>query len=449
MKDEFEEGRLNTFNQYVSKSAAHEDRLTRALLVTIRLSPVAFDAFYRLLTKDLADLIPPIGGALNLLGIEFDTQVGKLPDDAAKYFSVLITNDDHKPDSNVSRLGRMDRAGKNARYDGVITVGKEAIFFIEVKPANRNIGDWQLSPAKGDVPDEAYLHERVTTIPMKDIIREFKGIIKRDNTGHSEKLVIEDFMVFVDTHYDELNPFDNFDWCNTVHLTERRTKSILEEIAVDSESVKWDKNWGWTIDFNKCGIWEIVKVGLIVKGVSESTGDWSGLELAFNFGSTTSQAKSFYLNENVTWERLESIVSTNNATLTGDLHLAKASTNKFWLYAKPTMVQSYFQYWKGHTKSNNRIRQIRRPSYATYLNEVLAQGFMSGGTKLVEKTDQSPYNSLNVCPAIDIKITYSKEEVVAFDLEGELAMALNTKIREVLAFVSPDPKIIDSIFNSV
>src|SRR3989344_6795970 len=115
---------INYFEPYESKSAHHEDQLTRAFMVILRYVPSALLIFYdsvvnviskKALEKDTSIDLPSIS-QIDLSNLNFETQTQNINDTfkTNKIISVLITDETFNPQKPVSKSDRI------ARYDGII-----------------------------------------------------------------------------------------------------------------------------------------------------------------------------------------------------------------------------------------------------------------------------------------------------------------------------------------
>jgi hypothetical protein len=136
--------RLNYFNPYQSKGAWHEDQLTRAFLVVVKMVPLALSVFLDLVRDTQEKLksemrIPSMTDLLtNDLAVY--TQKTELPQNTGRLVSVLMTDEHWTPENAVQRSDR------GARYDGVLCFDPVWIVVIENKPYSGNIWADQVNP---------------------------------------------------------------------------------------------------------------------------------------------------------------------------------------------------------------------------------------------------------------------------------------------------------------
>ena len=278
--------RLNYFNPYNSKSGDHEDQLTRAYLALLRISFQAFSSFISYLNREnkneekfeLEDILED--------DWSFETQRSD-PDINSNYLaSVLIT--DKQIDGKVT----VEPSPRSARYDGLISIGEKITFIIENKPKSGNVWFNQLKPSRKNLGEDVNVLSEPIVLEWKTIINHLNYLLSEPTITRSEKIIIDDFLNFIDSGFPFLNPFDNFKLCKSnQELLQRRIQNILKEISIDPDNVKDNKRWG---HFIQTPFEAIKAIGLILKYNKENK-VWS-IVLSLNFGDTQTQAKAFFKN---------------------------------------------------------------------------------------------------------------------------------------------------------
>ena len=203
--------RLNYFNPYDSKASSHEDQLTRAYLVLLKHSSHALFTFidYARCNQKTSGDEKPIS-IIDLLDQDwdFETQKGNPVIDTNFLLSVLITDSQiETADSNVKSSER------NARYDGVITFGTSLTIIIENKPRSSNVWFGQLNPSRQNLADDTVVCRHPIVLEWKEIITQLNHLLHLPTISGNEKIMIEDFLSFVDDSFPFLNPFDGLHQC--------------------------------------------------------------------------------------------------------------------------------------------------------------------------------------------------------------------------------------------
>jgi hypothetical protein len=280
--------RLNYFHPFQSKSPWHEDQLTRAFLVVVRLVPLALFVFLDLVrdkqeAQGAANKLPSM---TELLTSDFKlyTQTSSVPQSAGRLVSVLMTDENWTPENAVQNSDR------GARYDGVLCFDPTWIIVIENKPYSKNIWAEQVNPCLPE-PNEIEIgeDEKAVVLLWADVVKRLTALLDVNAVGGAERHLIEDFLEFVDDHFDYLNPYDTFGHCKSSRmLMERRCKRILESIA--PERVQWQQEWStWYIELTPS--YPVKMCGLYPEGAAD---DVHSIELAMYPGDTMNQARAFF-----------------------------------------------------------------------------------------------------------------------------------------------------------
>lgn len=420
--------RLNYFNPYDGKSDKHEDRFTRGLLALTRLSPLVATYFYSLLKAEAKDSELPATHHFNAGAMETATQRTSLPE-ASRYYSVILSDDVYEANDLIIPVGR------EARYDGVIKYG-EAVFFIEVKPFKGKVWEKQLCPNSKHIPEEAYLSSKPIAISTRVVLTLLDELLENPATSATERKLIGDFRWFVNNHFPDLNPFKTYSASLTYQLAQRRTESLLQEIANNDELVRYHQGWGHYIDIIDQP--EIRKIGLLLERDATSE-TWTGLRIAADFGSTQGQAKAFYANPNVTLDQVQAI---ERVTVTGNLHLAKVTSNVIHFATYEDRFEAYFAYWKTH---GPHLRQIKRAQteqaegFQPFYDGLKSQQLIVAQDAIFEsKVMEAGYQSLNVCPSIYITRFISRDDVIALEAKGELETTIVGMMQGILRLLGRD-----------
>ncbi|MFV0199184.1 hypothetical protein OBK01_13425 [Empedobacter falsenii] len=413
---------LNYFLPYNKGTDHHEDHLTRAFLVLLKHSNIALQQFYSYVFHNLGDPstdnLKPLH-QFPLTEVNFETQVGSLPE-ADTYVSILITNDTFEITKEIVPIER------TPIYDGVIDFNGKLVFFIETKPNKNNVWENQLCPAIKDIPEESELLKNVAVLEWKEIINILHGINESNITSYHDKLLINDFFELINLNFDYLNPFNDFSKCRSSYLANKRIEQILKEISVTTEKVKHHSGWGYYIELD---FPEIKKIALLLH--TDNNGNWTGLTIGGDFGSTVSQARAFYTN--IQSHKIITELANFNAYC--NLHLAFKNQNLVFIGSPEYCLPKYFDYWKSDVW-NNFGGVLKDKLNGSYLNEYVTEGIL---TYNQEKQDEvtnvimnKGYTRINICPAIYIEHYISKEEAIKLDKDGKLVSYITTKMKEVL-----------------
>lgn len=414
---------LNFFLPFNKGTDKHEDHLTRAFLVLLKHSSIVLQQFYSYTFEriDIASFCPL--HKLPITNISFETQVGSLPI-ANTYTSVLITDDKTKVTQKIEPIER------TPVYDGVINFDGDVVLFIENKLRKDKVWENQLCPAVKDIPEDAELINRVAILEWKDIINILHRINESTSTPYNDKILINDFFELINLKFDYLNPYNDFSKCHTTYLAEKRIEQLLKEIVVASEKVKYHQGWGYYVELD---FPEIKKIALLTK--KDTDGNWNGISVAADFGSTVSQARKFYNNIS-SFDSLQNIAGFD---IRCNMHLSFRNSGLVGIESPKDVSEKYYSYWK---KDVNKTfgGVLKENLISDYLNVYEKNGIIKYDQ---EKQDEikavildKNYTRINICPALYFEHFISKEDAMRLDKKGELAIYINNKMKDVLGLLS-------------
>lgn len=273
--------------------------------------------------------------------IDFKTQCSSITFKTSKLLSVVIS------DQELNYEGtKIQRHPRTARYDGIIEIGENLTLIIENKPKVENIWKDQLKPSDLNFSEEEIeILQKPASLEWREIIRQLTEIMSNpESISREEKMLIEDFLSYIDDQFIVLNPYDNFYLCkNSPTLINRRIKNILKNIAGDKFEVRKQRGWGYEIEL---GFPEIRMAGLLLDKKEE---DWQ-LTLALYFGLGVGQGRSFYKHE-------IDLSEVEEAGFNIHTHFKFSFISEGIIEAFPeTDVERYVEYW---SKNLADIRQLK------------------------------------------------------------------------------------------
>ena len=419
--------RLNYFNPYQSRPDDHEDQLTRAFLVLMRYSFAVLSGFYDqcLFTYGInLDAPEPIlPGFTDLLDGEhqFETQRSNPTIQTNYLLSVLIT--DNAPTTHSTTVNVSER---NARYDGILTFANELTIIIENKPRSAQVWFDQLNPSRQNLSDETHILQVPVLLSWHGIIQWLTKLLTVPSIAGAERLLIDDFLGYVDARYPHLNPYHRLDLCKgNEELIKRRIKTLLESIAIDPNLVKYHRGWGYYIETPYSAI---KKVGLIYW---ETNGRW-WLELSLYAGDTVNQARTLYK------QTLQTDKLALGWTIRTNYHVSFQASNLVWFPSSD--AQAYIAHWQTHP---DQIRQLKRNEVDTYLANLVRQGIIQNDSTtqhlLSHKFTHTNMTTLNSCPGIGLFYTLEGTQAEMLDRTDQLGKHIQQRIVEGLAYLGlPD-----------
>ena len=422
---------LNYFHPYISKSPHHEDQLTRAYLVLLRYSFHCAVSFYDYCLKEtdsirnennISETLPYLNELLQCDWI-FETQKRNPHIISNLLISVLITDDYIEKLQTTSVIP----SERNACYDGIISIGNEMTFIIEVKPRSQNVWFNQLSPSRENLSDDTTVFPKPIILQWKEIIKNLNSLNNFPTISSQEKMMINDFLEFVDDLFPALNPYDSFELCkNNEGLLERRIENVLKSITKDESKVSYHRGWGNIIrvheDFD-----EIYQIGLISQ-YNHDDYSWY-LDLCFSFADIVNQARAFY-KRTIQWENLQA----SGWLIKPNFHVAFRSQGLVWFQSNE--IQKYIDYWKNNF---NEIRQYQRSEVEpalTRLNDNLIINYEESRKVLMDgKFFNKNMSKLNFCPGFSIIFQINSASAIKMDNEKKFGEFIKERIIEAFSLI--------------
>lgn len=415
--------RLNYFHQYQSIDGSHENQLTRAYLVLLKYSSNVFLSFFEYCRqkheitgneKELT-ILENLGS-----GWEVDTQKENPVIFTNYLLSVLIT-DSHI----VMKDSEIAPSSRRARYDGIVTLGDSLTIVIENKPSSGNVWYEQLNPARENLAEHTLVYSKPSILEWKEIIKHLNQILIHEAVSGAEKLLIEDFLEFVDANFPYLNPYEKLQQCKgNITLIEKRVAKLMKDIVVDDNIVKYHRAWGNVIQTpQSCK--QINEIGLIVHPDGK---DWS-LELCLYFGDTQIQAINFYKSR----PHIERLTDSD-WSIAANFHFSFMQSNL--VYIKSEDYSRYINFW---VKNHDKICQQRRNDIPNYIEWLSREGVIIVTEDIKEKMNEKFYKTLmqtlNVCPAFGVVCKLTSSDAENLDKSGHLEQFISKKIKQALSII--------------
>ena len=422
---------LNLFLPFADKDASHEDVLTRNFLFMIKAVPTArmmFASLIQVKTKacgEQASTLLPASFEIKEVYTQVDSGNGlfsRVGDSVL--LSSLISDDAFENDC------RVEFSDRHARYDGVLVCTPNLWIIIENKPSVGNVWEGQLNLNLEGNGKKEKLIRRPCCLSWRDIVSGFNRLLVQNGLNETEKMLLDDFLMYIDEEYPALNPFDRLDMCKgVVPLMDKRCRRIMEELW--HQKTQHHKGWKWYVPSSNSMIKEIALA-------SESEDNEWCVRLYMHFGVTQSAARKLYANINE--NRLGSLLSDPHMSACGAFHYAVRSDNVFFPNGmSSTDVLEYVKYWK-QRNAGGQIHQINQNHFLSYHRQLISDKIVSATsiTGFQSKILAKGYQRLNVCPELQICYTWSKEEAITLDKNDRLVDAVAEKVRAIMSIFSAD-----------
>ena len=428
---------LNLFLPFENKKDSHEDVLTRNFLFMLKAVPAA--------RKMFADIIhAKVRGVADFdkLPEKFEikeayTQVDSGNNMFARVGDSVILSALISDDVLDSKC-RVEYSDRHARYDGVLVCDPNLWIIIENKPSVRNVWEGQLNlNLQGNGRNENLIR-MPCCLSWRDVVSGFNRLIVQGNLNELEKMLVDDFLMYINEKYIWLNPFDRLDLCkDDPSLVDKRCCSVLKEIGVGE--IKYHRGWGYYLSCRN------LMIKMIALRCDNDCDSWV-TRLKMHFGVTQSASQRLYANIDV--ERLERLLSEDRQmTATGVFHYAVQSDNVFFPESSSQAnALEYVRYWKGQAEQG-RVHQIKRASFEAYHQKLIDDGIVSAISTVGFQREimGKQYQKLNVCPELQICCTWSRDDAISLDKNDRFVEVVSEKIQSIMSIFNADRDIgIDS-----
>lgn len=424
---------LNYFHPYSSKDAKHEDNLTRAYLVVLKHSNTALMIFYDLAIKNCIELRTkkklnfqlPFYSELSFSKVEFYTQKTEVADIVGStVLSVLLTDDHIKVNDKIKSSSR------GARYDGIVNIG-DVTLLIENKPRSYNVWEEQLSPNLKNLAKTVDLIPLPAVVTWSDIIKSLNLLLSSNNVDPSERIIISDFLDYVDANFGFLNPFDNLKLCKgNKELIVRRIKNILVELVKDENDTGYHQ--GWQTYYIKTGFEEVKLIGI---EYFDDNKESPYLRISFYFGDTMNQAKHFY-KKLISYLKIEEL-KNKGWNSEPHFHLSHMNLNLIWFKTDIKKEKYYYRYWLNNLKEIYQIAKDDLLNYLKLLDEksliILNKVKMNDVQQKILDTNRS---KINICPGFHLYYQFELNKAEILDSKGEMVLFMKKKILEALSILN-------------
>jgi hypothetical protein len=265
---------LNFFQPFEQLPAGHENQLTRALLVILRMSPMAHAVWLRQAAPDLQLQALPVAS--------YETQRGAIhvasdAEEPAALISVFLTP------KRPLEAGIVTESDRLQVLDAIIDYGGEQVVVVENKVAEAE--DWQareINFTGGRFKVDDGQEARVVLWP--DLLAELTSLIDRGLVAGAEAGLINDFLTYTEDYFPGLGPYRTLALCKGNRYRQyRRLRAVLAEAT--------DANAG--LDYRGYPFIDLeVEVAAYV--YLQVTDDAEAVELRFYPADTLSQARALY-----------------------------------------------------------------------------------------------------------------------------------------------------------
>ncbi|WP_163726852.1 hypothetical protein [Mycobacterium gallinarum] len=423
------EHHLSIFRPY-ERDAKHEDQLTRAALIVLKLVPLAHAAFL-----DLAKCYPLSALPRPRFAMQTEKLVPLDPDaedpELAELVSVFLGPHENLVETQEPNLA----SERRARYDGVIEYGSRLLVVIESK-LYANASDQQSLDinTKGIAPKK----KRRVPVRWQELLDRWWNLVELGVLGPAEKEVMNDFFNNAEENFGDLLPYTDLERCGDNRGRRlRRLRTILEKATGFSAEVR-DVLGHAGVKFPASQVVAFDRVSLYIEGDNLIVSVWPA-ELA-------PQYKRVYSDP----ERAEALIAlTENPAwqVNANLYLAywRASGPQRWYPARhvpgPAYVRQWVKDFHDHRAGRRPREDVNDPEFRHWLVEH-KYAIQAEMESLDEWANKLPMDHFDIRPSIQVTRSWQLADAVARDSTGQLTAEVHDAINEVLAALD-EPRLED------
>jgi hypothetical protein len=334
------DSRLNCFSPYEKSAAWHENQLTRALLVVLRYSPICHQAWLH--------LIAPDRNLYDLPFAEFATQRQR----------VLLNDEDIPEGDAVPGISvwlapaaaeiteSVENSDRQQILDGIVTYGSSLVVIIENKITTSAVTE---QPHHINLHGSPVVFEKTPrTVSWQQLLGVLSDLLERELVSGSERLLVSDFLEFVEQHFPEIGPYSTLRRCGDNRFRIERRLDNIQGKALKTES---GKRQGWR------DIAGTKKIFMAYLGLAK---DGSEVCLQMYPADTLGQSREFYSDRSSVADLLA--LQKDNWNVEPNFHWGFMATGYAWLNT-PLSVEQYCAYW---VREMPRTKELSRSEWEPY-----------------------------------------------------------------------------------
>ena len=414
------EQHLSIFRPY-ARDAKHEDQLTRAALIVLKLVPLAHEAFLGLCGCERLSALP---------SPRFDMQTEKLvplgteaedPEEVAELVSVFLG-----PHENLETQEPNLASERRARYDGVVQYGSRLLVVIESK-LYANASDQQSLDinTKGLAPKK----KRRVPVRWQELLDRWWNLMELRVLGPAEAEVLNDFFDNAEENFGDLLPYTDLERCGDNRGRRlRRLRTILEKATGFSAEVR-DVLGHAGVKFPGNQVVAFDRVSLYIKGGDVVLSAWPA-ELA-------PQYKRVYSHP----ERAEALIALTDDPawqVDANFYLAywQASGPQRWYPARhlpgPVYVRQWVKDFHDHRAGRRPREDVNDPKFRHWLVESKYASPDEMGS-LDEWANKLPMDHFDIRPSIQVTRSWQFTDAAGRDSTGQFTTEVHDAINQILA----------------
>lgn len=401
---------LNFFSPYERLAAGHENQLTRALLVLLRMSPISHAEWLRMVAPERSlGMLPPASFATQRRAVR-DPQED---DEPAELVSVFLAPE--KPQSGGGVVAESDRGQV---LDGIIEYG-ELVVVVENKVFDAddlqaraiNLTDARVDLAEGQVP---------VIVLWRDLLERLIALRERELVGGAEARVLDDFLVYVEDHFPQIGPFRDLALCEGVDARQTRRLRQILSVAAAAEAII--HSHGPRVDTpapNLIGGFAYLRLA----------DEEDAIELAVYPADTLTQAREFYANE-IAVRGVRQLAQRDDWRVKPNFHFGHMQRGFCWTSGEIELID-YLDLWQAEIAATG---SVPRESWDRYWMWLEAKQVAVAHDRIEFDRCFTQTNRMRASPRPGLAISrpWSISEAEKLDRRGVFAEAVRDALNHAL-----------------
>ncbi len=218
---------LNVFEPYRELASHHEDQLTRAAMIVLRMVPLARETLLRAIGEGSQSGLPECSLDMQATQVVAPDAAGGEPAPArGRLVSVFLTPD-IEPFALAEQVSETDRG---QRFDGVLRFDPELVVVVESKVCARWARRDGHRAAQLNLGGARFGEQRTCLLPWHDLLESWMRLVELDVLSPAERELIGDMLDYAHRDFAHLLPFGSLRRAgNDPTRRHRRLRSLLAQ----------------------------------------------------------------------------------------------------------------------------------------------------------------------------------------------------------------------------
>jgi hypothetical protein len=192
---------LNVFEPYRELSRGHEDQLTRAAMIVLRMVPLARETLLQAIGEGSLSGLPECSLDMQATHVRASSATDGAP--RGRLVSVFLTPD-IEPFALSEEVTETDRG---QRFDGVLRFDPELVVVVESKVCHRWARRDGHRVAQLNLRGARFAQRRTCLLPWHDLLESWMRLVELDVLGTAERALVQDMLDYAHRDFAHLLPF--------------------------------------------------------------------------------------------------------------------------------------------------------------------------------------------------------------------------------------------------